>query len=140
MSGRRTINALLLAAVIAIFAVPLALRLNTDGLDEGQAYAGSDASATTAIEQIDPGYRPWFTPWFEPSSGEIESGLFAVQAALGAGLLGFALGRLSGRPRPTTAATTTADTIITTTADTTAAVPGVAEAGPPGPAANPPPS
>jgi cobalt/nickel transport protein len=91
------INVLLLVAVVAIFAVPLALRLNTSGQAEGEAYAGSDSSATAAVEELSPGYQPWFTPLFAPSSGEVESGLFALQAALGAGAFGFVLGRLSGR-------------------------------------------
>jgi cobalt/nickel transport protein len=51
------------------------------------------------VNEIDPSYRPWFSPVFRPSSGEIESGLFALQAALGAGYFGFALGRLSTRGR-----------------------------------------
>ncbi|GLY32728.1 energy-coupling factor ABC transporter substrate-binding protein [Kineosporia sp. NBRC 101731] len=87
----------LLLLVIAIFAIPLTLRLNTDGQPEGESYAGSDSSAATKVEEINPGYHVWFSPLFQPSSGEIESGLFALQAAAGAGALGFVLGRLSGR-------------------------------------------
>ena len=43
------------------------------------------------------GAKPWFQPIFEPDSGELESGLFALQAAVGAGIVGFALGNLRGR-------------------------------------------
>jgi cobalt/nickel transport protein len=75
----------------------LGLRLNASDAPEGEGYAGADSTATGVISEIDPGYEPWFTPWFEPSSGEVESGLFALQAALGAGIFGFALGRISGR-------------------------------------------
>ncbi|GAB6903026.1 energy-coupling factor ABC transporter substrate-binding protein [Kineosporia succinea] len=98
---RLAIDLALLLLVVAIFAIPLALRLNTDGQAEGESYAGSDSSAATKVEEINPDYDVWFTPFFEPSSGEIESGLFALQAAAGAGALGFVLGRLSGkRQRP----------------------------------------
>jgi cobalt/nickel transport protein len=94
------VNLILLAAVVALFAVPLALRLGAAGASQGDSYGGSDDKAVNAIETVDPGYRPWFTPLFEPSSGEVESGLFALQAALGAGAFGYAMGRLSGRRRP----------------------------------------
>jgi cobalt/nickel transport protein len=95
----RMTNLVLVAAVIAVFAVPLALRLNTGGQPAGEAYAGTDSTAAAAVSQVDPHYEPWFSPVFEPSSGEVESGLFALQAALGAGAFGFVLGRLSGRRR-----------------------------------------
>jgi cobalt/nickel transport protein len=92
------VTALLLVTAVALIAVPLVLRLNTsDPPDE--AYAGSDSTATHAVAELDPDYRPWFSPLFEPSSAEVESGLFALQAALGAGVLGYAFGRLSGRRR-----------------------------------------
>ena len=54
-------------------------------------------AAVTAILEDEYGAEPWFSPVFEPGSGEIESGLFAVQASIGAGILGFALGQLRGR-------------------------------------------
>jgi cobalt/nickel transport protein len=56
-------------------------------------FEGADAEATALIESLAPDYEPWFEPWFEPPSGEIESLLFALQAALGAGLIGYYLGR-----------------------------------------------
>jgi cobalt/nickel transport protein len=88
---RHLTTALLVLAVVALFAVPLAL-------DGGRSdFAGSDSRATEVIEQSDPGYQPWFSSVFSPSSKEVESGLFALQAALGGGVLGYALGRLRGR-------------------------------------------
>jgi cobalt/nickel transport protein len=91
------VNLALVIAVVALFAVPLALRLGASGAPEGESYGGSDGLAVSAIEEVDPGYSPWFNPLFDSSSGEVESGLFALQAALGAGVFGFTLGRLSGR-------------------------------------------
>ena len=38
----------------------------------------------------------WLLP--EPASGEVESLLFALQAAIGAGVVGFVLGRITKKP------------------------------------------
>ncbi|SDB80568.1 cobalt/nickel transport protein [Raineyella antarctica] len=61
----------------------------------GTQFAGSDSTAVQVLQ--DQGARPWFTPIFQPGSREIESGLFAAQAALGGAVLGWALGRLQSR-------------------------------------------
>jgi cobalt/nickel transport protein len=90
MTRRSFVTALLVLGVVALFALPLAL-------DGGRSeYTGTDSQATAMIEQTDPGYAPWFSSVFAPTSASVESGLFAVQAALGAGVLGYVLGRLRG--------------------------------------------
>lgn len=87
------IGALLVAVIAVIFAVSFALAPRPG--DGEEAFAGTDSAVTGILE--DQGVEPWFNPVFEPGSGEIESGLFALQAALGGAVLGFALGQLRGR-------------------------------------------
>ncbi|WP_241661116.1 energy-coupling factor ABC transporter substrate-binding protein [Thermomonospora catenispora] len=83
------VTALLMLAVAALAVTPLAIGAG-DGGEE--PFAGADGRAEAAIAENDPGYEPWFGPLYEPPSGEVESGLFALQAALGAGVLGYCLG------------------------------------------------
>lgn len=84
-------NWLLVFAVIALGIIPLIFV-------KGE-YSGADSQATEVISEIQPDYQPWFEPVLEPSSGEIESLLFASQAALGAGVVGYAIGFYRGRSK-----------------------------------------
>ena len=96
-------NLLLGAAVVALAVLPLAMHAGS-----GTEFAGADGQAEAAIATLSPAYEPWATPLFTPPGGEVESLLFALQAAIGAGLLGFYLGRRSARSAaaPETAAET----------------------------------
>ncbi|MEV1076774.1 energy-coupling factor ABC transporter substrate-binding protein [Streptomyces sp. NPDC050211] len=94
MKRNTKINLLLLLAVVALAVLPLALGL---GDDKEEPFTGADGEAETAITEIEPDYEPWFSPLYEPPSAEIESGLFALQAAIGAGALAYYFGVRRGR-------------------------------------------
>jgi cobalt/nickel transport protein len=83
-------NWLLVFGVVGLAIAPLLL------VKEGK-FGGADDEAKAAIQEISPHYQPWFTPLFEPASGEIQSLLFSVQAGLGAGVMGYVIGRYSHR-------------------------------------------
>lgn len=95
-------NWLILATVVLLTVLPLWLAappaIGPDGIP-GERFGGADNQAQTAIGEIAPGYRPWFSPLLEPASGEIASLLFALQAALGAGFIGYWLGASVTRER-----------------------------------------
>jgi cobalt/nickel transport protein len=55
-------------------------------------FGGADGAAQGIISKINPEYQSWFSHIWEPPSGEIESLLFALQAALGAAFLGYYIG------------------------------------------------
>lgn len=91
MKNKRVLtNVILLLLVVFITIIPFFVAKNGE-------FGGSDDQAEEAITQIDENYEPWFSPLFEPASGEIESLLFALQAAIGAGVIGFGLGYLKGK-------------------------------------------
>ncbi|MGW8375523.1 energy-coupling factor ABC transporter substrate-binding protein [Streptomyces sp. ODS28] len=94
MSRNAKINTLLVVAVLALAVIPLAFGL---GDHKKEPFTGSDAQAESAITQLKPDYKPWFSPLYEPPSGEVESALFALQAALGAGVLTYYFGLRRGR-------------------------------------------
>ncbi|MBQ0851541.1 energy-coupling factor ABC transporter substrate-binding protein [Streptomyces sp. BH-SS-21] len=94
MSRNAKINALLLFVVAALAVLPLAFGM---GDHKEEPFTGADSEAETAITEIEPDYEPWFSPLYEPPSGEIESALFALQAALGAGVLAYYFGLRRGR-------------------------------------------
>ena len=91
MDSKYYIVILAIVAVIAI--LPLAMY---SGLGEEEGYfGGADDAAGTAVEET--GYEPWFSSIWEPPSGEIASLLFAIQAAIGAIIIGYILGYFHGQ-------------------------------------------
>lgn len=85
-----TKNLILLSIVALLFIGPLVFNKNAE-------YGGADGQAEEAITQINPDYKPWFESFWEPPSGEIESLLFALQAAIGAGVIGYYFGYMKGK-------------------------------------------
>ena len=83
-------NGILLVIVAVLAFAPLFIARNAE-------FAGADDRASKAISTLDPNYVPWFKPLWEPPSGEIESFLFALQAALGSGFVFYYLGYSKGK-------------------------------------------
>jgi cobalt/nickel transport protein len=84
---KRWIYVLLLLIVIGLAAVPLFLFPEDE-------FAGADNLAEEMIMEINPSYQRWLEPLWEPPSGEVESFLFALQAAAGGAIIGFYVGRI----------------------------------------------
>lgn len=86
------VNLILFLIVIAIVLVPLVFMGDSE-------FEGADGEAEGIIAEINPDYEPWISPIWEPPSGEIESLLFSVQVAIGAGVFGYVLGMLKERKK-----------------------------------------
>lgn len=78
-------NILLLILVMCLAVVPLVMNKTAE-------FNGADGEAEEAITEINPDYIPWFDALWEPPSGEVESLLFALQAAAGALFIGYFIG------------------------------------------------
>ena len=58
-------------------------------------FGGTDSAVTDILEKSH--VKPWFEPVAKPVGDEVESGMFAMQAALGSGIMFYCLGRMAGR-------------------------------------------
>ncbi|WP_062198062.1 energy-coupling factor ABC transporter substrate-binding protein [Massilibacterium senegalense] len=83
-------NTWLLLGVVALILIPLII-------NSGAEFGGADGEAKEAITEVQPNYEPWFSSIWEPPSGEIESLLFALQAAIGAGFIAYFFGYAKGK-------------------------------------------
>ncbi|NLK44326.1 MAG: energy-coupling factor ABC transporter substrate-binding protein [Tissierellia bacterium] len=83
-------NIILLFLIAIIVITPLIIKGDSE-------FGGADGQAEEVIQEINPDYEPWFESFWEPPSGEIESLLFSLQVAIGAGLIGYILGVLKER-------------------------------------------
>ncbi|KON90054.1 cobalamin biosynthesis protein CbiN [Sporosarcina globispora] len=78
-------NVVLLLFVILLAIIPLIIQKDAE-------FGGADGQAEEVIGEVAPAYKPWFNAIWEPPSGEIESLLFSLQAALGASVIGYVIG------------------------------------------------
>ena len=85
-------NLALICLVIIIGAAPLLLVKNSE-------FGGADGPAEALSTVINPGYENWDESLITIQGGETESLLFALQAALGAGVVCYVLGYFRGRAK-----------------------------------------
>jgi cobalt/nickel transport protein len=85
-----SINVWLLSGAVILSMAPVLIF-------QGKEFKATDSINITAIESVKPGYKPWFEPVIKPSGGEIETFLFATQAAIGSGVTCYILGLYKGR-------------------------------------------
>lgn len=88
-------NWLLFALAVLLAVIPLVMHPDSE-------FGGSDDQVQEVVLAGRPDFQPWFTALWQPPSSEVESLLFAVQAALGAGFIGYFTGYYRGRHTGTT--------------------------------------
>ncbi len=94
MKGKVKTGIILVLICILIAVIPLVLIKNSQ-------FGGSDDAASETISEIlgVEEYKPWASPVYEPPGAETESLLFSLQAALGAGIMGYGIGILRERTK-----------------------------------------
>lgn len=85
-----TKNGLLLLLVVGLTFAPLYIARTSE-------FAGADSQASAEISTFNGNYEPWFEPFWKPPSAEVESFLFALQAAIGSGFVFYFLGYVKGK-------------------------------------------
>ena len=92
MMTNKTSNLLLIGAMILIVVLTLYFFPNAE-------FMGADGLAEDYIIESQPNYEPWFSNIWEPPSGEIESLLFSLQAAIGTGIVAYVIGYYKGKKK-----------------------------------------
>lgn len=77
--------------------IVIALAIAPLFMNPGSEFGGADGEAEGVILEVAPNYEPWFESIWSPPGGETESLLFALQAALGAGVIGYYFGVKRGQ-------------------------------------------
>jgi cobalt/nickel transport protein len=87
---KRLINLCLLGGAVSLSLAPVLIY-------QGHEFKATDTRNQQAIAEVAPGYKPWFQPIIKSSGGEVETFLFATQAAIGSGVTCYILGLYKGR-------------------------------------------
>jgi cobalt/nickel transport protein len=90
LSKKALANWLLLGGVAILAVAPLIIAKNAP-------FLGADDRAAKAVTEVNPNYQPWAQPILQVPSCEVQTFLFAAQAGLGAGVLGYLIGLSKGR-------------------------------------------
>ena len=83
---------ILVCVAVLIGVIPLLTIKNSE-------FGGADGKAEELIGEINPDYEPWASSIITLPGGETESLLFALQAAIGAGVMGYVLGYFKGKSK-----------------------------------------
>lgn len=83
-------NLIYILVIIILIVTPLAFIKNSE-------FGGADGKAKDVILEVDPNYKVWVRNPIKPPGGETESLLFALQAAIGSGVIFFILGYYKGK-------------------------------------------
>ena len=79
-----------LMLIIVIGTIPLIFVKNSE-------FGGADGKAEEIIAKIHPSYKPWISNIIAPPGAETESLLFALQAAIGSGIIFYIVGYYRGK-------------------------------------------
>ena len=85
-----SINTWLLGGAVILSLAPVLIY-------QGKEFKAIDSINVAVIKEVKPDYKPWFKPVIKPSGSEIETFLFATQAAIGSGVVCYILGLYKGR-------------------------------------------
>lgn len=83
-------NLIYILVIITLIITPLIFIKNSE-------FGGADGKAKDIISEIDPNYKVWAKSPMKPPGGETETLLFALQAAIGSGVIFYILGYYKGK-------------------------------------------
>ncbi len=87
---KSAVTVLMITAIAGLVIVPLAIHRQSE-------FKGTDDGAVEMIQGIDRHYKPWFEGIHLFESEEITSTLFALQATIGALVIGYYIGYSRGK-------------------------------------------